>query len=109
MFKRFLSAAVLLPNTLATPTLYISMIALSAGAVQAQDADPQVTLFTNVSVFDGINSDLIKNANVVVTGNKITSVSTEPLAVAGGRVIDGEGPTLMPGLTGIGKALGAAK
>ena len=64
----------------------------------AQDADPQVTLFTNVNVFDGVNEKLIKNANVVVTGNKISAVSTEPLAVAGGRVIDGGGRTLMPGL-----------
>jgi len=64
----------------------------------AQDADPQVTLFTNVSVFDGVNEKLIRNANVVVTGNKITAVSTESLAVAGGRVIDGGGRTLIPGL-----------
>jgi len=65
----------------------------------AQDADPKVTLFTNVNVFDGVNENLIKNANVVVTGNKITAVASEPLAVAGGRVIDGDGRTLMPGLT----------
>lgn len=64
----------------------------------AQDASGPI-LFTNVNVFDGVNKTLIKNANVVVTGNKITSVSTEPLAVAGGRVIDGKGRTLMPGLT----------
>jgi len=63
-----------------------------------QEADPQVTLFTNVNVFDGVNEDLLMNANVVVTGNMITAVSTEPLAVAGGRVIDGGGRTLMPGL-----------
>ena len=67
----------------------VSVMALSAHAVQPQDVDPQVTLFTNVNVFEGVNADLIENANVVVTGNKITSVSTEPLAVAGGRVIDG--------------------
>ncbi len=70
-----------------------------AGPAWAQDADPQVTLFTDVNVFDGVNEKLIRNANVVVTGNKITAVSTEPLAVAGGRVIDGGGRTLMPGLT----------
>ncbi|NJN05393.1 MAG: amidohydrolase family protein, partial [Rhodobacteraceae bacterium] len=69
-----------------------------AGPVWAQEADPHVTLFTNVNVFDGVNEKLIQNANVVVTGNKITAVSTEPLAVAGGRVIDGGGRTLMPGL-----------
>jgi hypothetical protein len=67
----------------------VPVMALSAHAVQAQDVDPQVTLFTNVNVFEGVNADLIENANVVVTGNKITSVSTKPLAVAGGRVIDG--------------------
>lgn len=72
---------------------------LLAGTAWAQEADPQVTLFTNVNVFDGVNEKLIRNANVVVTGNVITSVSTEPLAVAGGRVIDGSGRTLMPGLT----------
>jgi len=68
------------------------------GPAWAQKVDPQVTLFTNVNVFDGVNDKLIRNANVVVTGNKITSVSTEPQAVAGGRVIDGGGRTLMPGL-----------
>ena len=77
----------------------VSVMAFSAHAAQVQDVDAQVTLFTNVNVFDGVNADLIKNANVVVTGNKITSVSTKPVAVAGGRVIDGKGRTLMPGLT----------
>ncbi len=77
----------------------VSVMAFSAHAAKVQDVDAQVTLFTNVNVFDGVNADLIKNANVVVTGNKITSVSTKPVAVAGGRVIDGKGRTLMPGLT----------
>jgi len=71
---------------------------LLAGTAWAQEADPQVTLFTNVNVFDGVNEKLIESANVVVTGNLISAVSTEPLAVAGGRVIDGGGRTLMPGL-----------
>ena len=66
--------------------------------VAAQDASGPI-LFTNVNVFDGVNEALNrKNANVVVTGKKITAVSTEPLTVAGGRVIDGKGRTLMPGL-----------
>ena len=67
-------------------------------AAWAQDADPNVTLFTNVNVFAGVSEKLIENANVVVTDNMITAVSTEPQAVAGGRVIDGGGRTLMPGL-----------
>lgn len=57
-----------------------------------------VTLITNVNVFDGVHKKLIPKANVVVTGNLITEVSTEPLAVAGGKVIDGGGRTLIPGL-----------
>jgi imidazolonepropionase-like amidohydrolase len=42
---------------------------------------------------------LNSNANAVVTDNLITAVSIEPLAIAGGTVIDGGGRTLMPGLT----------
>ena len=49
----------------------------------AQEASGPI-LFTNVNVFDGVNEGLIKNANVVVTDNLITAVSTEPLAIAGG-------------------------
>jgi imidazolonepropionase-like amidohydrolase len=60
----------------------------------AQDASGPI-LFTNVNVFDGVNEALIENANVVVTDNLITAVSTEPLAITGGTVIDGGGRTLM--------------
>lgn len=66
--------------------------------VVAQKADGPI-MFTNVNVFDGEHETLIENTNVVVTGNMITAVSTEPLAVAGGQVIDGGGRTLMPGLS----------
>jgi imidazolonepropionase-like amidohydrolase len=79
---------------------HILALALAASVVlpsAAQDASGPI-LFTNVNVFDGVNEALIENANVVVTDNLITAVSTEPLAVAGGRVIDGGGRTLMPGL-----------
>jgi hypothetical protein len=62
------------------------------GSAWAEEADPKVTLFTNVNVFDGVSENLIQNANVVVTDNLITAVSTEPLAVAGGRVIEGGEP-----------------
>ena len=55
-------------------------------------------LFTNVHVFDGVNEDRIENANVLVEGNLIVEVSTEPLMAANARIIDGDGRTLMPGL-----------
>ena len=57
-------------------------------------------LFTNVNVFDGVNDKLVK-ADVLVVGNKIETVSTEPLAVVQSTnmaVIDGGGRTLMPGM-----------
>jgi len=63
----------------------------------AQD-DPARTLFTNVHVFDGVNAKRIENANVLIEGNLIKSVSTDPIDAAGATVIDGGGRTLMPGL-----------
>ncbi len=68
----------------------------SAGAALGQDA-PQA-LFTNVHVFDGVNEDRIENANVLVEGNLIKTVSTDPIGAEGATVIDGGGRTLMPGL-----------
>ena len=85
----------LLPKKLTAALVVAVSFALPAAAQEPSGP----ILFTNVNVFDGVNADLIKNVNVVVTGNKITSVSKEPLAVAGGTVIDGGGRTLMPGLT----------
>ncbi|TVZ41354.1 imidazolonepropionase-like amidohydrolase [Alteromonadaceae bacterium 2753L.S.0a.02] len=80
--------------------LSVTLCFVFAFAVSAfAQEQPDVTLITNVNVFDGVHKDLIKNANVVITGNLITEVSTEPLAVAGGKAIDGGGRTLMPGLT----------
>lgn len=58
------------------------VVAVSFALPAAAQEPSGPILFTNVNVFDGVNADLIKNANVVVTGNKITSVSKEPLAVA---------------------------
>ena len=82
------------PKTLTAALAVAVSVALPA---VAQNASGPV-LFTNVNVFDGVNEALIMNANVVVTDNLITAISTEPLAVAGGTVIDGGGRTLMPGL-----------
>ena len=85
-------------HTLRGLTLLFCSIALVLPAKAQEETPAGPVLFTNVNVFDGVNEALIENANVVVTGNLITAVSTEPLAVAGGRVIDGGGRTLMPGL-----------
>jgi imidazolonepropionase-like amidohydrolase len=71
----------------------------SEGFTAEENATPQV-LFTNVMVFDG-TSDKLRDVDVLVTGNKISQVSKEPLAVIASTnmtVIDGGGRTLMPGL-----------
>ncbi len=68
-----------------------------AGTTMAQE-EPMPILFTNVNVWDGRSENLLENANVVVTGNLITTVSAEPLSVANARIMDGGGRTLMPGL-----------
>jgi imidazolonepropionase-like amidohydrolase len=75
----------------------LAVCALPAIAEEVSPEGP--ILFTNVDVFDGVNLKLMEDVNVVVTDNKITQISSEDLAVAGGRIIDGEGHTLMPGLT----------
>ncbi|WP_038889319.1 amidohydrolase family protein [Vibrio campbellii] len=60
---------------------------------------PQVTVFTNVNIFNGTDNKLFKNQSVVVTGNKITAITEgNPDVPSDAKVIDGEGRTLMPGL-----------
>ncbi|GAB3104394.1 amidohydrolase family protein [Aestuariicella hydrocarbonica] len=76
----------------------VSLTIASLGKASAQVPDPNITLITNINVFDGVNEKLIKNANIVITDNIITEVSTEPLMVAGGKVIDGGGRTMIPGM-----------
>ncbi len=83
----------------------VATLLLTAGltsAVRAQDSPPSaVTLFENVHIFDGTSAALSAPSNVLVRGNKIEAISTQPIAVdrrAGTRIINGGGRTLMPGL-----------
>jgi imidazolonepropionase-like amidohydrolase len=62
---------------------------------------PDVTVFRNVRVFDGINSSLSGPRHVVVRKNRIERISADPISLdkeVGAVVIDGAGRTLMPGL-----------
>jgi imidazolonepropionase-like amidohydrolase len=61
------------------------------------DAPPQI-LFTNANVFDGFRPDLIEGANVLVEGNVITQVSTDPIDAPDAFVVDATGKTMTPGL-----------
>jgi hypothetical protein len=70
-------------------------------AQQALQADGATTLFQNVRIFDGKSATLSASTNVLVRGNKIESISLQPIAVdrrADTRIIEGGGRTLMPGL-----------
>jgi imidazolonepropionase-like amidohydrolase len=86
-------------NALIKASALIAALALSPIAGHAQDAAPGgPILFANVHVFDGVNETRIENANVLVEGNLIKTVSTEAVDASGATVIDGGGRTLMPGL-----------
>ncbi len=75
-------------------------------SVWAQDqaaaaASSAVTLFENVRIFDGKGATLSALSNVLIRGNVIERISTQPIPVdrrADTRIIDGGGRTLMPGL-----------
>lgn len=67
----------------------------------AAQAAARVTLFSNVRIFDGKSDTLSAPSNVLVRGNKIEKISTDPIPTdrRGDTVlIDGGGKTLMPGL-----------
>lgn len=59
---------------------------------------PSKQLFSNVDVFDGVNEQLVKNANVLVEGNVVKTISTKPIEPGKATVFDGTGMTLMPGI-----------
>lgn len=82
-------------------TLPLVAIGLAAAA-RAQgnpSANTGATLFQNVRIFDGKGASLSASSNVLVRGNIIERISTEPIAADPGvSVITGSGRTLMPGL-----------
>src|SRR5215207_7581051 len=60
-----------------------------------------ITLFENVRILDDIGAALSTPSNVLIRGNIIERISTQPIAVdrrADTRSIDGGGRVLMPGL-----------
>lgn len=92
---------------LSRSTFVATILLVGAGlpsAVRAQGSPPPsgaVTLFEGVRIFDGTSATLSAPSNVLVRGNKIEAISTQPIAVdrkADTRIINGGGRTLMPGL-----------
>ena len=80
--------------------LFAGAALFSVASSAEQGSSARLVLFTNVMVFDGLAEELIK-ADVLVEGNLIRQVSSEPLVItasANSTIIDGGGRTLMPGL-----------
>lgn len=79
----------------------VALLGLTAysGPVRAQDAAGRVINFTNVKLFNGMDSDLKTGVSVVVQDGMVADiVSGDFTAPEGAIVIDGAGRTLMPGL-----------
>jgi imidazolonepropionase-like amidohydrolase len=74
---------------------------LAQGALGS--TSPATTLFQNVRIFDGRSASLSAPSNVLVRGNIIASISTQPIAVdrRADTIIEGGGRTLMPGLSDV--------
>ena len=60
--------------------------------------EPTQVLFENVALFDGEHPTLQQAAHVLVEGNEITRIASQPLDAPRAERIDGSGKTLMPGL-----------
>src|SRR6516225_8285695 len=73
-----------------------------ASAAREQGNPPattSATLFQNVRIFDGKGASLSAPSNVLIKGNIIERISTEPIATEPGvTIIAGNGRALMPGL-----------
>ncbi len=76
-------------------------VGMAQQAPSTSSASGSVTLFQNVRIFDGKNATLSGPSHVLVHGNKIETISTQPIPAdrrADTRIIEGGGRTLMPGL-----------
>jgi len=82
----------------ALPRLTVGL-ASSARAQGNPPATTSATLFQNVRIFDGKGASLSAPSNVLIKGNIIERISTEPIAAEPSvTIIAGNGRTLMPGL-----------
>ena len=82
----------------ALPLLIVGL-ASSARAQGNPPATTSATLFQNVRIFDGKGASLSAPSNVLIKGNIIERISTEPIAAEPSvTIIAGNGRTLMPGL-----------
>jgi imidazolonepropionase-like amidohydrolase len=83
-----------------TALLAASYLPARAEGEPGPSAPQSTVLFQNVRIFDGKSAALSAPSNVLVRGNLIDKISTDPIPVDNTNVtiIDGRGRTLMPGL-----------
>jgi imidazolonepropionase-like amidohydrolase len=77
-----------------SPSCIVAVLLLSAGALCAAD---QTIVLKAARMFDGKSNTLIKNAVVVVQGDKIVDLGSNLPAPSGAKVIDLGDVTLSPG------------
>jgi imidazolonepropionase-like amidohydrolase len=85
--------------TAALPLMAIGLASAAHSQGKPSENYAGATLFENVRIFDGNGVSLSAPSNVLIKGNIIERISTEPIAAEPGvTVIAGNGRTLMPGL-----------
>ncbi len=87
-----------LTNPLSQRSLLLAILLL-LGHTNLAAVEHNTVLITDVHVFDGVNEERIENANVLIEENLIKQVSQDPIDAPDALVIDGNGRTLMPGLS----------
>lgn len=76
----------------------IAASGLGAGTVALAQTSARPQLFTNVNIFDGVNSKLITGKSLLVEGKFIKALLPASENVTDADVIDCGGRTLMPGM-----------
>jgi imidazolonepropionase-like amidohydrolase len=82
-----------------TVIVLLAFSAPDSGYAQSQQT---TVLFQNVRVFDGKNGTLSVPSNVLIRGNKIDRITVDVIPIDRGAattIINGDGRTLMPGLS----------
>ena len=83
----------------ALPLVAVGLASAARSQGNPPENDAGATLFENVRIFDGKGASLSAPSNVLIKGNIIERISTEPIAAEpGATVVAGNGRTLMPGL-----------
>ena len=81
--------------------IFVLLLGCSSLMAAPETTQPTGVLFENVRIFDGTAKKLSAPANVLVVGNLIQTISTQPITAPAGTTLTrvaGGGRTLMPGL-----------